>query len=50
MTATIPALLPDPDDLSVLRATGADPDELFAAFAAWARPAEPRCTQRRRKR
>jgi superfamily II RNA helicase len=36
MTATIPALLPDPDDLSVLRAMGADPDELFASFAAWA--------------
>ena len=36
MNATIPALLPDPDDLSVLRATGADPDKLFASFAAWA--------------
>jgi hypothetical protein len=36
MTATVPALLPDPDDLSVLRAAGADPDELFASFAAWA--------------
>ena len=25
-----------PDDLSALRAKGADPDELFASFAAWA--------------
>ena len=29
-------LLDDPSDLSALRATGADPDELFASFAAWA--------------
>ena len=35
MTAT-PALLDDPSDLSALRAKGADPDELFASFAAWA--------------
>ena len=34
MTAT--PLLDDPSDLSVLRAAGADPDELFATFAAWA--------------
>src|SRR4029077_7662050 len=31
-----PALLDDPSDLSALRAKGADPDELFASFAAWA--------------
>jgi superfamily II RNA helicase len=31
-----PALLDDPADLSALRATGADADELFASFAAWA--------------
>ena len=36
MTATAPALLDDPSDLSALRATGADPDVLFASFAAWA--------------
>lgn len=30
------ALLDDPGDLSALRAKGADPDELFASFAAWA--------------
>ena len=35
MTAA-PALLDDPSDLSALRAKGADPDELFASFAAWA--------------
>ncbi|NEK58342.1 DUF3516 domain-containing protein [Geodermatophilus sabuli] len=35
MTATAP-LLDDPTDLAALRARGADPDELFAAFAAWA--------------
>lgn len=29
-------LLDDPSDLSVLRAMGADPDGLFASFAAWA--------------
>lgn len=29
-------LLDDPSDLSVLRAKGADPDGLFASFAAWA--------------
>ena len=31
-----PDLLDDPNDLSGLRAKGADPDELFASFAAWA--------------
>ena len=36
MTATAPPLLDDPADLSALRAKGADPDELFASFAAWA--------------
>jgi superfamily II RNA helicase len=38
MTASTAAapLLDDPADLSSLRARGADPDELFAAFAAWA--------------
>src|SRR4051812_25133676 len=35
MTATA-RLLDDPSDLSALRAKGADPDELFASFAAWA--------------
>ena len=30
------SLLDDPGDLSALRAKGADPDELFASFAAWA--------------
>ncbi|RBY81036.1 RNA helicase [Blastococcus sp. TF02A-26] len=30
-----PPLLDDPADLSSLRARGADPDELFTAFAAW---------------
>ncbi|MGV0803286.1 DEAD/DEAH box helicase, partial [Mycolicibacterium elephantis] len=35
MTDSAP-LLDDPDDLSALRAKGADPDELFASFAAWA--------------
>ena len=35
MTADTP-LLDDPGDLSALRAKGADPDELFASFAAWA--------------
>ncbi len=30
------ALLDDPGDLFALRAKGADPDELFASFAAWA--------------
>ncbi|BBZ01730.1 helicase [Mycolicibacterium chitae] len=33
--AAVP-LLDDPTDLSALRAQGADPDELFTAFAAWA--------------
>ncbi len=33
--AAVP-LLDDPTDLSTLRARGADPDELFTAFAAWA--------------
>ncbi|ADB75675.1 DEAD/DEAH box helicase [Geodermatophilus obscurus] len=37
MTATAaPPLLDDPGDLSALRALGADPDELFSTFAAWA--------------
>jgi ATP-dependent helicase YprA (DUF1998 family) len=36
MTATAPALLDDPGDLCALRAKGADPDVLFASFAAWA--------------
>src|SRR6202453_2180816 len=36
MTGTAPALLDDPSDLSALRAKGADPDVLFASFAAWA--------------
>ena|SRR3712207_1342226 len=31
-----PPLLDDPGDLAALRARGADPDELFASFAAWA--------------
>lgn len=35
-TAAGPALLEDPSDLSALRATGADHDALFAAFAGWA--------------
>ena len=30
------ALLDDPADLTALRATGADPDELLASFAEWA--------------
>src|SRR3954467_3278336 len=33
---TAPALLDEPGDLSALRALGADPDELFTSFAAWA--------------
>ena len=33
---TAPPLLDDAADLSALRAKGADPDELFADFAAWA--------------
>ena len=33
---TAPPLLDDPGDLSALRAKGADADELFASFAAWA--------------
>ena len=36
MTAASPALFDDPSDLSALRAKGADSDELFASFAAWA--------------
>ncbi|MCW2532865.1 MAG: Helicase conserved C-terminal protein, partial [Blastococcus sp.] len=36
MTAIAPPLLDDHDDLSALRAKGADPDELFASFAEWA--------------
>ncbi|MCV2491511.1 DUF3516 domain-containing protein [Geodermatophilus sp. YIM 151500] len=37
MTATVPPpLLDDPGDLTALRARGADPDELFTAFAEWA--------------
>src|SRR5262245_8820133 len=35
MTADTP-LLDDSGDLAALRAKGADPDELFASFAAWA--------------
>ena len=37
MTTDSPALLADPADLSALRAKGADADELFASFAAWAK-------------
>src|SRR3982074_820123 len=33
---TTAPLLDDPGDLSALRAKGADPDALFASFAAWA--------------
>lgn len=33
---TGPALIDDPGDLSTLRALAADPDEVFASFAAWA--------------
>ncbi|WP_091327117.1 DEAD/DEAH box helicase [Geodermatophilus ruber] len=33
---TAAPLLDDPRDLTALRAGGADPDELFTAFAAWA--------------
>ncbi len=36
MTTDSPALLDDPADLSALRAKGADADELFASFVAWA--------------
>ncbi len=36
MTATSPALLDDPGDLSALHAQADDPDELFDCFAAWA--------------
>jgi superfamily II RNA helicase len=36
MSAAAPALLDDPSDLSALRMKGADPDELFTSFAAWA--------------
>ena len=37
MTTTVaPPLLDDVADLTALRAKGADPDELFADFAAWA--------------
>ena len=36
MSTIARALLDDPGDLCALRAKGADPDELFAAFAAWA--------------
>ena len=35
MTAA-PSLLDDQADLAAMRANGADPDELFASFAAWA--------------
>ncbi len=34
--STATPLLDDPADLASLRARGADPDELFTAFAAWA--------------
>ena len=37
MTAIAPPLLDDPSDLSALRAKGADPDEMFDSFAAWAK-------------
>ena len=50
MTATAPPLLDDAADLTALRATGADPDELFASFAAWAERAARCCTRRRRRR
>src|SRR5215208_2662851 len=36
MSATVAPLLDDPGDLSALRAKGADADDLFASFAAWA--------------
>ncbi|MCB1264281.1 MAG: DEAD/DEAH box helicase, partial [Mycobacterium sp.] len=36
MSTASPALIKDPADLSALRAKAADPDELFACFAAWA--------------
>ena len=36
VTTESPALFDDPADLSALRAKGADPDGLFASFAAWA--------------
>ncbi|WP_313674200.1 DUF3516 domain-containing protein [Mycolicibacterium sp.] len=36
MSTDSPTLLADPGDLSALRAEGADPDALFASFAAWA--------------
>ncbi|MEB3022391.1 DEAD/DEAH box helicase [[Mycobacterium] crassicus] len=36
VTTVAPALLDDPNDLSALHAKGADSDELFASFAAWA--------------
>ncbi len=36
MASPAPELLDDTGDLSALRAKGADPDELFASFAAWA--------------
>jgi superfamily II RNA helicase len=34
--SSVTALLDEPGDLAALRALGADPDELFASFAAWA--------------
>ena len=40
MAADIPTLLDDPSDLSALRATAGDPDELFTCFAAWAQACE----------
>src|SRR5215208_427251 len=36
MSATVAPLLDDPGDLSALRARGADADDLYASFAAWA--------------
>lgn len=36
MSTDSPALIDDPTDLSALRATATDPDEVFASFAAWA--------------
>jgi hypothetical protein len=50
MTATAAPLLDDPGDLSALRAKGADPDELFASFAAWAEGCGTVLYQRRRRR
>ena len=40
MAADTPTLLDDPGDLSALRATAGDPDELLTCFAAWAQACE----------